>query len=364
MKIDSKQYALIDFDKFHVGMYVESGIYFEMDGKLVLLSQQSVLKDAQLNKLKILESMGKEIYVEKKHFDDIIIQSKAFLKNTKTIKTEAEYKKLESDVSQMMSIIGKSGTVDKDITVKLCGNIEKKLSDTDSTNIIECINRIRSADEYLYTHSMNTGFLNGLMAKWLKLSSKETFRLINIGLLHDIGKLKIPKHILDKPSILTKNEFEIIKQHPVHSYDMLINSGEDDKLLLKSVRGHHEKLNGNGYPDRLKYDDITLYSRITSISDIYDAMVSKRIYKNQNSPFEILDEFARGKFSDLDIDLVNIFLKNMTLELTGKSVLLSNGKIAEVLYVDSNHLAFPIVRLEDDVLITNDKIKCVSMNIN
>ncbi|MEG1943738.1 MAG: HD domain-containing phosphohydrolase, partial [Angelakisella sp.] len=134
-----------------------------------------------------------------------------------------------------------------------------------------------------------------------------------------------------------------------------------NKRVLAAARGHHEKLNGQGYPDGLSGDAVGLYSRITSISDIYDAMVATRVYKDPLSPFDVLDQFAKDKFSNLDIQLVNTFLDKMSLDLVGKKVLLSNGDMGNVIYVERENLAFPIVRVDDCTIITNENLKVISL---
>jgi HD-GYP domain-containing protein (c-di-GMP phosphodiesterase class II) len=124
---------------------------------------------------------------------------------------------------------------------------------------------------------------------------------------------------------------------------------------------HHEKLNGTGYPNGIKLDQLSLFARVTAVSDVYDAMVAKRPYKDRNSPFKILAEFALHKFSHLDISIVNIFLEKMPAALAGKNVLLSDGRIAKIVYINPHNFTYPIVEIEGNLISTSPDLECVSM---
>jgi HD-GYP domain-containing protein (c-di-GMP phosphodiesterase class II) len=197
------------------------------------------------------------------------------------------------------------------------------------------------------------------MAKWLRYDKKRHDELVKTGLLHDIGKLLIPPEVLNKPARLTPDEFAMIKKHSVFSFEMLVNSGIREKALLLGVLQHHEKLNGSGYPYGLAAKDITDFARITSISDIYDAMIAKRAYKDAQSPFVILENFAEEGYSMLDIKLVKLFIDCMIGELKGKFMVLSDGSVAKVVMVNERHLRFPMMELEDGTVIsTSPELFC------
>jgi HD-GYP domain-containing protein (c-di-GMP phosphodiesterase class II) len=152
-----------------------------------------------------------------------------------------------------------------------------------------------------------------------------------------------------------------MKKHSIYSYEILGLSGETNTRILEGVLSHHEKINGTGYPSRLPLTQISQFARVTSVSDVYDAMVAKRVYKNRHSPFEILAEFALNRFSDLDISIVNIFLENLPTALIGKNVLLSDGRSAEVIYINPHDFAHPIVKLDGELLSRGPGLECVAM---
>lgn len=151
-------------------------------------------------------------------------------------------------------------------------------------------------DENLQRHSLNVAFTNGVIGQWLKLPEPVIKKLVCAGLVHDIGKTKIPEEILNAPRRLTEEEFEIIKAHPVYSYELLWDNVDEDIRL--AARHHHERLDGKGYPDQIAGDEISLLARITAISDVYDAMISQRSYKESMIPFDVLEKFKRANFRD------------------------------------------------------------------
>ncbi|MEG0540775.1 MAG: HD-GYP domain-containing protein [Angelakisella sp.] len=350
----------IDASNFAEGMYVGTGVYVKYNNNYLLLFQNTVLSQEHVGKINDFEISGGSIYVGSSAYEKIVTQYKHFSSSQQS-RLKHDYDNLKNNVAAAFLDIKLNNSVSLQTIDKIAADIEHQVNTVEPSLLIQCITAIRSVDEYLYIHSVNVSLLNGLMAKWLDLNPVQTEELINVGVLHDIGKIKIDLGILNKPSKLTNDEFDIIKMHPVYSYETLIASGMKNQRVLAAARGHHEKLNGRGYPDGLSGDQIDLYSRITSISDIYDAMVADRVYKEPVSPFDVLEQFSNDKFSNLDIQLVNTFLDKMTLDLVGKKVLLSNGDVGLVLYIERANLAYPIVRVDDCTIMTNENLKCISL---
>jgi HD-GYP domain-containing protein (c-di-GMP phosphodiesterase class II) len=202
------------------------------------------------------------------------------------------------------------------------------------------------------------------MGKWLGLDEEEIENLILLGLVHDIGKTKIPPEILNSPNKLTYEEFMIMKRHPVYTYELLNNNSKFNEKMKRGALHHHERMNGTGYPARLRADSIPVYSRVTSISDVYDAMVSERLHKRAESPFKVLLQLQTDQFSGLDIRLMNIFNEQMPKELIGKSVLLSDGRAATVRHINDLKMEYPVVEVDNEIIVTNKDLHCLSMIID
>ncbi|MDR0222048.1 MAG: HD-GYP domain-containing protein [Oscillospiraceae bacterium] len=377
----------VRIDNLPVGVYLECKIYFLKSGELSLLSENQVLDEALIERFRKIISPEINVYIPKKYvagfFDKGIYlgfnedearkikESGGSATSAETAATVSEKAKLrvvmenhdgiKRETSGLLDDAAKNGRINEKRRAQISEDIQEQLEISDISHIIQSINRIRAADEYLYSHSVNVAFLNGLMGKWLKLDKKRFDELVEIGLLHDVGKLRIPPEIINKPAKLNPDEFEEIKKHPVYSLDMLVKSGVKNRALLTGVVQHHEKVNGTGYPSGLPSDKITEFAKITAISDMYDAMVTKRVYKEPHSPFVILEAFSHEGYSELDITYVKMFIDCMIEELKGKKILLSDGTVATVMLVNPRNLLYPIVEVNGNILATSRDVYCERM---
>lgn len=383
MTFNISQYTPVNVSTLVSGMKIDYSIYYQKQDEYYLLCKDVELTSVLIDKFYKFTAPTYNIYVPNEHLEVLIETSQLMKGGLPVTQNETpkpaskpepkprpvpqaavnypEYVELQAETADLLKSIAADETVPPEATEAITQTVRAQIETVDVSSIIQTINSVRDVDAYLYTHCTNVALLNGLMGKWLKFSSDRLQTLIKIGLLHDIGKLKIPSEILNKPGKLTKEEFDVIKKHPVHSCDMLMKSGVSDHDILLGVLQHHEKVNGQGYPRGLSMEYITDYAKITSISDVYDAMVAVRVYKGAHSPFQILAWFAEGCYSDLDITYVNIFLDCMTEEFRGKNVLLSDDSIATVVYVDSNNFEFPIVQANDKIVNTSPELRCVSI---
>ncbi len=175
---------------------------------------------------------------------------------------------------------------------------------------IRKLSELRSMDYYTFTHSLNvTAFTVGFYNDLYQNSKPEVIRDLTRGvLLHDIGKCDIPDSILNKKGKLTDEEWEIMKSHTTIGYEKLDSDEElsEDSRLVSLC--HHEAFDGSGYPERIKGDTIPLTSRICKVCDVYDALTSKRAYKNEIKPFEALQMMKTKMVSHFDKDLLIQFI--------------------------------------------------------
>ncbi|MCK9526400.1 MAG: HD-GYP domain-containing protein [Limnochordia bacterium] len=141
----------------------------------------------------------------------------------------------------------------------------------------------------------------------LELDLEHRIQLGKIGLLHDIGKISTPKAILDKPGKLIPLEWEEIQAHPVNGHRFLSAVVGMDEVA-EAVLSHHERYDGDGYPNRLRGQQIPLNARIVAVADAYDAMVSVRPYRDRLTPDEAVEELKRGARAQFDPDVVQAFL--------------------------------------------------------
>ncbi|MCP4325106.1 MAG: HD-GYP domain-containing protein, partial [Alteromonadales bacterium] len=200
-----------------------------------------------------------------------------------------------------------------------------------SPNSLACMLNIRAKDEYLLEHSIAVSVYITLFSRYLGLE-RDIIEQLSIGaFLHDIGKIKIPDKILNKPAKLSDDEFTIMKTHANHSINIIKATPGISSLSLEVAALHHEKLNGTGYPFNFAGEDISQYGRMIAICDIFDALTATRVYKEgfpHSKAFAILRELAKQE--QLDSDLVDHFIKCIGVFPVGSLVQLKSNKLALV----------------------------------
>jgi len=171
------------------------------------------------------------------------------------------------------------------------------------------IMKIAAHDYYTHTHSINVSIYALSLAKFLGLKKKDLEDIGMSSIIHDLGKSKIDAAIINKNGKLTDAEFTEMKNHPQRGYDIAINMGITDKRILSGIRDHHEKLDGRGYPNGLKDKQISLFARIIAVADVFDALTTKRSYKDAMSSFQAISIIKNQMSTHLDLRLVNALIQ-------------------------------------------------------
>lgn len=227
-------------------------------------------------------------------------------------------------------------------------------------DIFALFSSVRGKDDYTYEHNIGVGVLSTLIGKWLDMSEAELSLLSLAATLHDIGKLQIPAEILNKPGKLTEEEFNLVKKHTVYGYEMLKGTAGMDTRIAMAALQHHERNDGKGYPHGLKEEQIDYFSKIIAVADIFHAMSSKRPY-HEPIPFHVIvDQMRRGSFGTLDPHIVSIFLENIVKRTIGREVLLTDGRIGEIVYLNPHNIETPMIRINDEYI---DLSKKTELNI-
>ena len=165
---------------------------------------------------------------------------------------------------------------------------------------------------------------------------------------------------------LTQEEYEKMKKHTVIGWSMLqdLKQYQEEPLVRiaeQICRWHHERYDGKGYPDGLKAESISYFARITTISDIYDAMLSARSYKKEKIPFDVLQWFVTEGSKGIDQNLLNIFIKNMVKVYRQQQVIMSDGREGCVEYIPLNDMDHPVVSVGEEVRQVDEDWYCVHM---
>ncbi|MCX4340201.1 MAG: diguanylate cyclase [Lachnospiraceae bacterium] len=195
--------------------------------------------------------------------------------------------------------------------------------------IMTVANTVDAKDDYTKGHSMRVAAYSELLAQRLGWSEEEIQNIYYVAMLHDVGKIGVPDAVLNKPFMLTDVEFRLIKGHTMMGAEIL-NDFKMFPNISVGAKYHHERYDGTGYPEGLKGESIPLVARVIGLVDSYDAMTSNRVYRRRLDDDVVLQELQKGKGSQWDPDLVDIFVK-----------LIEEGAL-EKLWMPEEDLATPI----------------------
>jgi len=166
---------------------------------------------------------------------------------------------------------------------------------------IKSLMQLTAHDYYTHTHSINVSLYSLALGTFLGLNEENLQILGTAALLHDLGKSKVDYDIINKNGKLSDAEFAQMKKHPLNGYNIALKMGITDKRVLSTIRHHHEKMDGTGYPDKISQEKISLFARIVGTCDIFDALTTKRSYKDAMSSFQALS-IMKNQMSGHHID--------------------------------------------------------------
>ena len=244
-------------------------------------------------------------------------------------------------------------TMNTKVTGKLLVNPEE-LYDTVNSFISEIfqnkdaifyLSHLYSYDDYIFSHSVNVCIM--ALMTGITLGYRGT-KLTDLGvgaLLHDLGKIKIPENIINKPGKLTVEEFEIVKMHTSFGYELIKEANNLRGSTAIIALHHHENYDGSGYPSGIPGEKIPEYVQVVGIADRFDAIASDRIYRKAYSPNEAFEMCAASGNYYFKENVVNAFLYNIAVYPRGAIVELNDGSIALVLDTPRGYPLFPRVQI-------------------
>jgi len=275
------------------------------------------------------------VYIRDELFDESdavsdIISEKTRLKAVRTLKES--FKLLEK--KHQLNLHAVKNTVDE-IIDEIIANPNTLVSLTD----------IRSFDDYTYAHSVNVGVLSIMSGISLNYERSQLKDLGVGALLHDIGKIKIDKNILNKPDDLSREEFAEIKRHAGLGFDILRKHNVLSLLSAHIAFQHHERWDGQGYPRQLSGEEIHEYARIVAVADVYDALVADRPYRPAYSVTQAISILKRMTGLFFDPQCVKAFLNNIAIYPLGSLLELNTGELCIVIDINRKSPAQPVVRM-------------------
>ena len=226
--------------------------------------------------------------------------------------------------------------------------VESILSNRDA---MAWLTLMRKQEEKIYSHSVASAVWVTILGRHLGLDRGSLEILSLGGMLHDIGKTKIPRELQSKPEPLTEEEHNIVQQHVQRGVHILENTPKVHQDVISIVGTHHERHNGSGYPGGLKETSIPVYGRIVAIADVFDAMTSRSSYSERMSTYECLRTFNQLSGVDFQREMIEQFIQAIGFFPTGTLVELNNGAVGVVMKQNS---AF---RLRPEVMLILDEDK-------
>ena len=342
---------IFDIEQLKEGMFVDS--IAKQQGKINITSRGLVTSYAAIEQLKkkgilsVVVDMSKSL-----GFEDVEQQPKT-LEITPKISNEVSFE-VELEVATKLHAEGKHlqknilNSVSKNLPIDIAipeaftNNLVSSISR--NPNALMCMTKIREKDNYLLEHSLNVAILLATFATHVGLKEAQVQELALSGFLHDVGKIKIPSKILDKPGLLDDQEMTIMRDHVYFSTKFLLEMGISEAIVL-TISQHRERLDGYGYPGGLRGDEIKQFGRMIAIVDTYDAITADRCYKasvTSKKALQILLQEAPEKY---DQKLVSQFVQCIGIFPAGSLVKLSNEKIALVIKQHPLNSANPVVKI-------------------
>jgi len=247
----------------------------------------------------------------------------------------------KKQVMAMFQDVRLGKAIDPESTLPLVQQIDALVQNNSAA--ILSVARLKTHDDYTYMHSIAVCALMISLARQLELDD-DMIRLAGIGgMMHDLGKALMPIDILNKPGKLTDAEYDIMKAHPKAGADMLKES-DAEAAVIDIALHHHEKMNGFGYPNQLKGEDISLLSRMAAICDVYDAVTSERAYKKPWEPANTIRLMASWE-GHFDKHIFNAFVKSIGIYPVGSLVRLTSQHLAVVTEPTPDLLLKPKVKI-------------------
>ena len=303
---------------------------------LPLLTKGQTLNNLFIRKIKYHEIIG--VYVENEVANDIVPEE--------VINEKLKAKILVDIKKNFNHFKDKRGELNIHIVENIAKMAKKLVIDILSKeDIIINLIDLKSYDDYTYRHCLCVAILSITMGITLNLNEHMLMEVAMCALLHDLGKMMIPTEITNKPDLLTPEEYDVMKLHPVIAANQLRKLHIVSDAVIRGIECHHEKFDGTGYPYGLKGNEIPLYSKILAVADVYDALTSTRSYRRACFPNEAIEYVMGCVDTHFDYEILKAFLKNIAAYPIGTFVNLSDGNLAIVVKNLQINPLRPVIRI-------------------
>ncbi|NSW75497.1 MAG: HD-GYP domain-containing protein [Candidatus Atribacteria bacterium] len=305
------------------------------DDGVVLLREGVTLTNRLIVRIK--EAGFEYVYIHDRRFRDVDLEE--------TISYDVRRQALLTLNDSFFSIVKGKQTSLEPIRRLVDEIIDEVLS---SKRSVVSLVQLRQHDDAVFSHSVNVSALSVFLGRFLGLS-RQQLRMLALGsLMHDLGKVKVPLEILNKPGKLLPGEWEVMRNHPLWSVELMTGKAPEEVVSIMVALQHHERLDGSGYPYGLLENDIHFLSRICACSDVYDALTVDRPYRQRFSYAEAL-EYLMGNAGKLfDLQVVTAMVRHIAPYPVGETVRLTTGEIGVVVKLNEGLPIRPVVRVIRD----------------
>ena len=330
---------------------------------MLLVAQNTSLTERKIARLKLYGIMEFKVYQEEqKQEQDTenlgivakkpqnIIQSfkafrQAFQESTEQLKDIFE------------NVVNSNEQIDSE---ELLSSVDHVLKESNNgTNVVNMVYYMKSMDNETYMHSINVALICNVFGRWLDLDPEEIDVLTLAGLLHDIGKTKIPEEILRSHDELSAADLVTLKNHTLYGYEILKEKNIDPRIKNVALM-HHERNNGSGYPLGLLGKKIDPLAKMVAIVNTFVGMTTMRYGKSGLCPFDVIDLLETEGLHQFDTAYLFTFLERIAQSYIGENVRLSNGMTGEIIMLNSRALSKPIVKVDDTFI---DLLKTTNVRV-
>jgi len=277
---------------------------------------------------------------------EMVEQTKPII-TTSTLREELKKsKKVYKEANKIVSNIMNDARMGRQIEVERIEPVVGQMANSILRNkdALLSLCRIKNKDDYTFLHSVSVGALLIAFAHALDFNRTVIKQLGVGGMLHDIGKTKVPNEILNKPGKLTDEEFAIMKSHVVHGCSILRRSSGIAQASFDVAAQHHERFDGSGYPLGLKNLEISVYGQMAAIVDVYDAITADRCYHKGMTPTVAVRKMFEWSKFHFNPNLLRTFIRTVGIYPVGTLVMLESGKLGVVIEQCETDMTQPLVR--------------------